>query len=111
MERERVERDILKIVGRIQRDLQRGVFPWMVQARMDYYRDERTLRRDMMRLVGSGMLVRLGGTGARQGYRLSEAGRMLLHCVQVQNGHKKGQNVQKRVLNRALAAPFMPQTG
>lgn len=107
MERERIERDILSIVGRIQRDLQRGVFPWMVQARMDYYRAEGTLRRDMMRLVEAGLLIRLGGRGARQGYRLTVVGRTRLYCgPPARNGQNGGQNGHKGARNRALVAPF-----
>ena len=57
-------------VARTQRDLRRGVLPRDVQARLPYSRAEGSLRRDMLQMYDSGMLVRVGGRGARRGYRV-----------------------------------------
>lgn len=54
----------------VQRDLHRAVYPWEVQARLPIARSEASLKRDMNHLYQSGRLVRVGGEGARQGYRL-----------------------------------------
>lgn len=64
-----LDAEILHTVRKLERDYQRGVLPWMVQARLDFYRAEATLREDMRRLAASGLLVRVGGAEARQGYR------------------------------------------
>jgi len=53
-----------------QRDLRRGVLPRDVQARLPYNRAEGSLRRDMLAMYEAGWLVRVGGYGARRGYRL-----------------------------------------
>lgn len=78
-----VEADIVRIVRQVQRGSrgERGVFPRMVQPRLDYYRAEQTLRRDMMRLVDQGVLIRVGGRNARRGYKVpsSYPARRLLH--------------------------------
>jgi len=57
-------------VGRAYRDLQRGVLPKDIQARLPYNRAEGSLRRDMLQMYELGLLVRVGGHGARRGYRL-----------------------------------------
>lgn len=67
---------IVHTVRRLERDLHvrgsdRGVFPWQVQARLDIARCEQTLRRDMFRLAEAGRLERIGGDGARRGYRVA----------------------------------------
>lgn len=53
-----------------QRDLGRAVYPWEVQSHLPFYRAEGSLRRDMLAMAQQGRLVRVGGSGARQGYRL-----------------------------------------
>lgn len=67
---ETVYKLIVHHVGRTQRDLRRPVFPWELQARLPIARAEGSLRRDMLHLYETGRLVRVGGEGARQGYRL-----------------------------------------
>lgn len=71
LEQPTLEQSILQIVQRLQRDYGRGVLPRMVAAQMDIYRAEGTLRRDMMRLVEEGRLIRVGGTRSRRGYRVA----------------------------------------
>lgn len=58
------------VVGRAQRDLRRPVYPWEVQGRLMVSRHEGSLRRYMLDMYKMGRLVRVGGYGARQGYRL-----------------------------------------
>ena len=53
-----------------QRHLRRGVLPRDVQARLPYARAEGSVRRDMGTMAQAGRLVRLGGDGARRGYRV-----------------------------------------
>lgn len=69
-----LEHEIIKAVGRLQRNLQiterRGVFPWQVSAQLDVYRCEQSLRKDMMKLVNDGKLIRIGGAECRRGYKL-----------------------------------------
>lgn len=67
---EMVWTEIERAVGAGQRDLRRGVLPRDVQARLPYSRAEGSLRRDMIQMYRMGRLIRLGGDGARQGYRL-----------------------------------------
>lgn len=62
--------EIERAVKAAQRDLRRGVISRDVQARLPYYRAEGSLRRDMQMMVQMGRLIKLGGYGARQGYRL-----------------------------------------
>lgn len=62
--------EILKAVVKAQRDLRRGVLPRDVQARLPYSRAEGSLRRDMLAMYECGLLVRVGGYGARRGYRV-----------------------------------------
>ncbi len=62
--------EIEKAVERLQRDLRRGVLPREVMMRLPYSRAEGSLRRDMLAMYEYGRLVRVGGHGARQGYRL-----------------------------------------
>lgn len=62
--------EIERVVAATQRDLRRGVLPRDVQARLPYNRAEGSLRRDMLMMYRMGKLIRLGGYGARQGYRL-----------------------------------------
>lgn len=62
--------EIEKAVERLQRDLRRGVLPREVMMRLPYSRAEGSLRRDMLAMYQQGWLVRVGGNGARRGYRL-----------------------------------------
>jgi len=59
---------IAEIVAQAQRDLQRGVQPREVQARLPYRRAEGSVRRDMAAMWRRGQLVRINGVNARQGY-------------------------------------------
>ena len=67
---ELVYKEIETAMIKAQRDLRRGVLPRDVQARLPYNRAEGSLRRDMGQMWAAGRLVRIGGYGARQGYRL-----------------------------------------
>jgi hypothetical protein len=67
---ELVYEEIEMALGKAQRDLRRGVLPKDVQARLPYNRAEGSLRRDMLAMYEAGRLVRVGGHGARRGYRL-----------------------------------------
>lgn len=67
---ELVYQEIETGLAKAQRDLRRGVLPRDVQARLPYNRAEGSLRRDMLAMANAGRLVRIGGAGARQGYRL-----------------------------------------
>lgn len=69
-----IEKDIVEIVKKLQRNVppRYGVYPFMVQCWLDIYRAEGTLRRDMMTMAERGVLLRMGGTGARRGYRVPE---------------------------------------
>ena len=62
--------EIEQAVQAAQRDLRRGVLPRDVQTRLPYSRAEGSLRRDMYAMFTTGRLVRIGGEGARRGYRL-----------------------------------------
>lgn len=62
--------DIETIMRTAQRDLRRGIFPCDVAARYPVYRAEGSLRRDMLAMYEAGRIVRVGGHGARRGYRL-----------------------------------------
>jgi len=65
---------------RAERDLRRPVLPREVQPRLPIDRAEGSLRRDMYAMYQSGRLVRVGGEGARQGYRLpSKIERLAYH--------------------------------
>jgi hypothetical protein len=44
--------------------------PRDVQTRLPYNRAEGSLRRDMLAMYEQGRIVRVGGHGARRGYRL-----------------------------------------
>jgi hypothetical protein len=61
--------EIENAVKRLQRNLRRGVLPKHVQPYLPYDRAEGSIRRDMGQMWVEGKLVRVGGTGARQGYR------------------------------------------
>lgn len=65
--------EIIRAVRQLERDLAlvpgRGVFPWQVQARLDVSLHEATLRRKMAEMATAGLLIRVGGAGARRGYR------------------------------------------
>lgn len=65
-----LDREIVRAVAQQQRRLQRGVFPWMVQAWIDMPRSEATLRNRMRQLWLEGKLERIGGAKARRGYRV-----------------------------------------
>lgn len=73
MKKHEVYDEIERTMVRAQRDAGGPVLPWMVQARLDFYRAEGSLRRDMYDMYKSGRLIRVGGEGARQGYRLPTA--------------------------------------
>ena len=64
---------ILSTVKRLQRGVpkDRGVFPFQLQAWLDEYRTEQSLRRYMRRLVAEGKLCRVGGERCRRGYRVA----------------------------------------
>lgn len=68
-----VYEEIAAAVTRAQRDLRRGVLPRDVQGRLPYARAEGSLRRDMLTMYEAGLLVRVGGHGARRGYRQPSA--------------------------------------
>lgn len=70
---EQVYHDIIKCVKVAQQNLRGGVFPKDAQAWLPYSRAEGSLRRDMAAMNCAGLLVRVGGTGARRGYRLPTA--------------------------------------
>jgi hypothetical protein len=74
-----VEYVVVKTVGRVERRTGGAVFPWMVEAWLDFPRCEQTLRRDMAALARRGVLDRVGGEGRRQGYRVAQIphGRMV----------------------------------
>jgi DeoR/GlpR family transcriptional regulator of sugar metabolism len=61
---------ILEIVRQRQRNAKEGVLPVTVQAWLDEYRAEQTLRRDMAALWRAGLLERIGGERCRKGYRV-----------------------------------------
>ena len=67
---EYVYREIEKALWVAQRELGRGVLPRDIQVRLPYRRAEGSVRRDMADMVRVGRLVRIGGDGARRGYRL-----------------------------------------
>lgn len=67
---EMVWKEIERAVQAAQRDLKRGVLPRDVCSRLPYDRAEGSLRRDMLAMYRMGRLIRLGGYGARRGYRL-----------------------------------------
>lgn len=65
---------IVQIVAERQRSLEptQGVLPVTVQAWLNRYRAEQTLRRDMTMLWRAGYLVRVGDKeGTRRGYRVA----------------------------------------
>lgn len=66
---------ILEIVRREQRRTQagRGVLPWEVQPWLERYWAEQTIRRIMAMLWRAGLLIRIGGSGSRRGYRVAAA--------------------------------------
>lgn len=65
--------NILSAVRQLQRYLGGGVLPRHVQAWLPLSASEWCIRRYMIRLAKTGKLVRVGGWGARQGYRLPTA--------------------------------------
>lgn len=69
--------EIEKALRLAQRDLRRGVLPRDVQARLPYSRAEGSLRRDMLAMYQAGRLVRVGGAGARRGYRMPTRAEMI----------------------------------
>jgi hypothetical protein len=64
---------VVRIVRKEQRNVcgACGVLPKTVQAYLDEYRAEQTLRRDCATLWRAGILERVGGSGARRGYRVA----------------------------------------
>jgi len=72
---------IVRIVADRQRNVprSRGVLPVTVQAYLNCYRHEQTLRRDMSLLAKAGYLERVGfddatGVATRRGYRVVDDG-------------------------------------
>lgn len=63
------DRQIIEAVVLIQRRCGR-VYATMVQAHLDFYRAEQTIREDMARMAKAGQLERLG---ERKGYRVGRA--------------------------------------
>lgn len=63
---------IIEIVRQRQPGAKNGVLPVTVQAWLDEYRAEQTLRRDMVALWRAGLLERVGGDGCRKGYRVND---------------------------------------
>lgn len=66
-----LDNTIIQVVARTQRDVQRGVLPWMVQARLDVPLHEVNVRRRMRDLWRDGKLERVGGAGCRRGYKVA----------------------------------------
>lgn len=60
-------------LGQAQRNLRRPAYPRDIQPLLPWDRAEGSLRRDMYSMYQEGRLVRVGGEGARQGYRLPTA--------------------------------------
>lgn len=63
--------EIARAMAQAERDLGRAVYPREVMVRLPYRRAEGTVRRDMALMWELGLLERIGGSGARRGYRLS----------------------------------------
>lgn len=61
--------EIGSAVKKLQRNLRRGVLPKHVQPYLPFDRAEGSIRRDMGAMWTEGLLVRVGGQGARRGYR------------------------------------------
>lgn len=66
-----LDNSIIQVVKKTQRDVQRGVLPWMVQARLDVDLHEKTVRSHMRRMWQEGKLERVGGANARRGYKVA----------------------------------------
>lgn len=64
--------EIIRQVGQLQRTYGRGIYPRDVQAHLGIAACEMTYRRYMVAAWQAGRLVRIGGDGARRGYRLSD---------------------------------------
>ena len=62
--------ETVRAMAQAQRDLGRAVYPREVMVRLPYRRAEGTVRRDMALMWELGLLERIGGEGARQGYRV-----------------------------------------
>lgn len=60
---------IIDVVRRLQRTYT-GVFPWQVQMWLPFGISEGYTRKTMVRLWQEGRLHRIGGDGARRGYRV-----------------------------------------
>jgi hypothetical protein len=73
--------EIEKATARAQRDLRRGVYPKDVMCLLPYGRAEGSLRRDMYAMYRHGRLLRLGGEGARKGYRLPTLMERQAFCI------------------------------
>lgn len=76
MDKTELYRDILGLVRRLQRNVspEQGIYPFQISAHLEYYRADGTLRRDMMEMAEIGLLERIGGEGARKGYRVARRG-------------------------------------
>lgn len=72
-----LEDSIFEIVRQVERNCKYGVLPKTVQARLHLSVAEQTVRRYMVRMWESGKLLRVGGRGARRGYRLPPAAGVL----------------------------------
>lgn len=87
-----MEEAILEAMQRAERHLsvtrrtERGVFPWSLEAWLDVPRCEQQLRKDMRKLARQGKLERIGGFGARRGYRMSRYGKMRLRFHEIMKG-------------------------
>lgn len=79
-----VYQDIEKAVAKAYRNLKRGVFPKDIEPWLPIDRAEGSLRRDCFAMYQVGRLVRVGGHGARQGYRLPT--RMERLCFSLNRG-------------------------
>lgn len=65
-----LENNILHEVKCVQRNRRGGALPRHIQPRLEFYVSEQWLRVCMVRLWRRGELIRIGGAGARRGYRL-----------------------------------------
>jgi len=72
------EDNIIEVVKRRQRDVKYGVLPKTVQIGLPFGVAEQTVRRYMAGMWQRGRLFRIGGTGARRGYRCLRAGEQVI---------------------------------
>jgi hypothetical protein len=62
--------DSLVRINRERRSLRHGVLPKHVQTCLPFDISEQVVRKYMVRMSRQGDIIRIGGTGARRGYRL-----------------------------------------